>query len=344
MDEHRFGTRDKRGQWAPHEPLQVGPLLDWPWNAARVLKWLPGYFLPWNAVFFALAVALWAWATPSRETMQNLAPGWIAFLFIRNSAVVLLMFGALELRLYVHRRQDLRFKYNGSFPADRKSDVFWFKSQNLDNTLRTFMSGLPIWTAYEVLLLWAWANGIGPWAAFGDHPVWLTVFALALPLVHEVHFFAIHRLIHLPALYRMVHSVHHNSVNPSPWSSLSMHPVEHLLYWSDTLIHLLLPSHPLLVLYHLQIGGTGAVIGHVGFDKIETGKETAIDTHAYAHYLHHKYFEVNYADGALPLDKWFGTWHDGTSEAHARMTERFKRKKASSAMSRSSSRREDPGP
>jgi hypothetical protein len=33
-----------------------------------------------------------------------------------------------------------------------------------------------------------------------------------------------------------VHSVHHNSVNPSPWSSLSMHPVEHLLYWSDSLI------------------------------------------------------------------------------------------------------------
>ena len=27
------------------------------------------------------------------------------------------------------------------------------------------------------------------------------------------------------------------------------------------------------------------------------------DTHSYAHYLHHKYFECNYADGAIPLDR-----------------------------------------
>jgi sterol desaturase/sphingolipid hydroxylase (fatty acid hydroxylase superfamily) len=29
-----------------------------------------------------------------------------------------------------------------------------------------------------------------------------------------VHFFCIHRLIHVPLLYKWVHSVHHNSVNP----------------------------------------------------------------------------------------------------------------------------------
>ena len=103
-----------------------------------------------------------------------------------------------------------------------------------------------------------------------------------------------------------------------------MHPLEHMLYWSGTLIHLVVPSHPLLLLYHLQLSGTGAVIGHIGFDKIELGDETAMDTHAYAHYLHHKYFEVNYADGSLPFDKWMGTWHDGTPEGDRLMKERFK--------------------
>lgn len=328
MDDTGFGNRDKRGNWSPNEPLIVGPLLDRPWSLRRVVTWLPSYFLPWNLLFFTLAAALWTLATPTKETLQTLAPGWIALILLRNAAVILLVFGFLELRLYVRRRQGNRFKYNGAFPADQPTPVFWFKSQNIDNILRTFGSGLPIWTSYEVLLLWAWANGFGPWANFIAHPIWLIAFGLVLPLVHEVHFFLIHRLIHLPPLYRLVHSVHHNSVNPSPWSSLSMHPVEHLFYWSDTLIHLLLPSHPLLVLYHLQIGGTGAVIGHVGFDKIETGDETAINTHAYAHYLHHKYFEVNYADGALPLDKWMGTWHDGTPEAQARMMTRFRQKGA----------------
>lgn len=106
-----------------------------------------------------------------------------------------------------------------------------------------------------------------------------------------------------------------------------MHPVEHLLYWSDALIHLILPSHPLLVLYNLHITGTGAVVGHIGFDKIVGGDDKALDTHAFAHYLHHKYFEVNYADGGIPIDQWFGTWHDGTKEADERMKARLKERR-----------------
>ena len=101
-----------------------------------------------------------------------------------------------------------------------------------------------------------------------------------------------------------------------------MHPIEHLLYWSDSLIHLLLPSHPLLFLYNLQITGTGSVVGHVGFDKVELG-DTAINTDAFAHYLHHKHFEVNYADGTTALDRLFGTWHDGSKEAEAKMMARY---------------------
>ena len=45
------------------------------------------------------------------------------------------------------------------------------------------------------------------------------------------------------------------------------------------------------------------------------GEETSMEASYYAHYLHHKYFEVNYSDGMVPLDRWFGTFHDGTSEA-----------------------------
>ena len=106
-----------------------------------------------------------------------------------------------------------------------------------------------------------------------------------------------------------------------------MHPVEHLLYFSGSLIHLIMPSNPLLALYHFQIAGTGAIVGHIGFDKIAVSDETAMDTHTFAHYLHHKYFEVNLADGTLPLDKWFGTWHDGTKEAQALMDARSAKKR-----------------
>jgi len=53
------------------------------------------------------------------------------------------------------------------------------------------------------------------------------------------------------------------------------------------------------------------------------GEETAIDSYSYDHYLHHKYFECNYAAGVIPLDKWFGTFHDGSPEAQETMDRRF---------------------
>ena len=56
--------------------------------------------------------------------------------------------------------------------------------------------------------------------------------------------------------------------------------------------------------------------------------ESGFDSHAYGHYLHHKYFEVNYGDGLVPLDKLFGTWHDGSPEAEARMNARYEKRKA----------------
>ena len=328
MDDLRFGTRNKRGDWTPRDPIRPSPLFLSPLDLKKMLAFIPRYFLPWNILFMAIAAIYWFWLTPDIETMKTLGLGWILYLLVRNSAAVLIMFGALELRLYIRRSQGGLFKFNARFPAEHKSDVFMFNSQAFDGIVRTFGTGLPVWTAYEVLLLWSYANGYGPWSVFGDNPVWLVFFWLAMPIYHEFHFYCIHRLIHIPVLYKYIHSVHHNSVNPSPWSSLSMHPVEHLLYWSDSLIHLILPSHPLLALYNLNLTGVGAVVGHIGFDKIVAGNEKAMDTHAFAHYLHHKYFEVNYADGNVPFDWIFDTWHDGTKRGNELMNSRMAAKRA----------------
>jgi sterol desaturase/sphingolipid hydroxylase (fatty acid hydroxylase superfamily) len=107
-----------------------------------------------------------------------------------------------------------------------------------------------------------------------------------------------------------------------------MHPVEQLGYLGVALWHLVIPSNPLLALYQLHYAGFGAIPGHVGFDKIELTEDTSVDSHAYIHYLHHKHFEVNYGDGLIPFDRWFGTFHDGSKEAAARMDARYEKKKA----------------
>jgi sterol desaturase/sphingolipid hydroxylase (fatty acid hydroxylase superfamily) len=140
-------------------------------------------------------------------------------------------------------------------------------------------------------------------------------------LFREVHFYAVHRLIHWPPLYRRVHSLHHRNVNPSPWSGLSMHPVEHVLYFSSLALHWVVPTHPLHAMFHTIHLAASPIAGHAGFEQIDVGP-AKVATNGYAHYLHHKLFEVNYADGVIPLDRWFGTFHDGSAEADKRLGDR----------------------
>jgi sterol desaturase/sphingolipid hydroxylase (fatty acid hydroxylase superfamily) len=325
MDDLAYGKRDKRGNWSPLKRIEYPPVFVWPAQPLKFLKWFfgyPGYLLPWNAIYGAFAIGLWLFLTPPMETMRSFEPGWIAFIFFRNLAIVFLFFGGFHLRLYIQKRQGTLFKYNAQWPAT-DNPAFLFRNQNIDNMIWTLGSGVPFWTAYEVLTLWAFANGYIPTVGFEEHPIYFIALMLLIPTFRDLHFYLVHRLIHWPPLYRAVHKLHHNNVNPGPWSGLAMHPVEHLLYFSGVLIHWIVPSHPVHAIFHLVHAALSPAPGHVGFDKMVVGEDKAIESHAYDHYLHHKYFECNYADGVIPLDKWFGTFHDGSRESQEAMDERF---------------------
>ncbi len=331
MDDLQFGSRNKRGDWAPNGPSLIAPFYRLPWKTAEMVGWFKGYFLPWNVSWMILATVYWFFLTPGIETLKTISPGWVLLILLRNAAAILILYGGIELRLYVQRKQGTQFKYNHKFPGDQRSNAFFFQSRAIDGIIRTFGTGVPIWTAYEVLILWTYANGFGPRSVLGQNPIWFAVLWLLVPVWHEFHFYCIHRLIHIPALYKHIHSIHHRSVNPSPWSSLSMHPVEHALYFSGSLLHLLLPSHPLIAIYQLNVAGMGAIPGHIGFDKILKSDDKAMETHAFTHYLHHKFFEVNYGDGSVPLDKFFGTWHDGTKAGDELLDARRKKRRETRA-------------
>jgi len=325
MDDALYGKRDKRGDWKPSKLIQYPPVFVWPAQPIKFVRWFfgyPGFILPWNLVYAIAGVVLWLYLTPSMETMKSFSVSWIAYLLARNALIVLLFFGAFHLRLYVQKKQGNSFKFNAKWPST-DNPAFLFKNQTVDNMIWTFASAVPLWTAYEVLTLWAFANGYIPSVSFEEHPVYCVALMLLIPVWRDVHFYLVHRLIHWPPLYHAVHKLHHNNVNPGPWSGLAMHPVEHFLYFSCVLIHWVVPSHPVHALFNLAHAALAPAPGHAGFDKVVVGEETAIDTHSYDHYLHHKYFECNYADGVIPIDKWLGTFHDGSREAQERMDERF---------------------
>jgi sterol desaturase/sphingolipid hydroxylase (fatty acid hydroxylase superfamily) len=138
---------------------------------------------------------------------------------------------------------------------------------------------------------------------------WLIV----TPFWRDTHFYFIHRVMHkwntkrIPDigkfLYKHVHSYHHKSRNIQPWSGISMHPVEGLMYMSACLVPCLFWHHPLLInIVKIELV-ISAVVGHDGHDFPGNGN--------WFHYLHHTKIDCNYGTPAAPLDYLFGTVYYG---------------------------------
>ena len=329
MDDTIFGTRDKRGDWKPLGRIPVYPQYLIPPAPLKFLKWIfgwNGYIFPWQFLWALMAIGSWFWLTPSFEQMRQLSLGWLAFIFARNAAIVFIYAGLFHLHFYIQRGQENQFKYNAKF-LETNNPKFLFKDQTKDNLVWVFLSGIPIWTAYEGLTLWAYANGWLPMVSWKIYPIYCLALFCLIPAIRDVHFYLIHRLIHWRPLYRIAHEVHHRNINPGPWSGLSMHPIEHLFYFSGILIHWIIPSHPVIAMWHIFQAGISPHAGHGGFDKLVLKNGFSVNTGTYNHYLHHKYFECNYSgDTANCLDKLFGTFHDGSDEATEALKQRLRRR------------------
>ena len=257
MADTSLGTRDERGNWGPDYLEQMPATMVWPPRPLGTLKWLfgwPGYLWPWNTWFLGIALVTWFFLTPALATMQTFELWWIALIFGRNLGLTVLIFGGLHLYFYIVKGQGTDFKYTTSGLAT-KSKASMFGSQVRENVFWSLASGVTIWTAYEVVTWWAYANGLLPFMAWASNPVWFVLLIVLIPMIREVHFYLVHRLLHWKPLYRLAHYLHHRNVNIGPWSGLSMHPVEHVLYFSGVLVHWVIASHPIHAMFHLSHPG-----------------------------------------------------------------------------------------
>ena len=317
---------DERGEGPA--PIQAAPIFVWPIRPVPMLKFFfgyPGYFLPMNILYMGLASVSWFWLTPDLASMKTFNWDWIAIIYSRNLILTFLVFGGLHWRFYTRSVQGVRFMLNQK-PPTISHQRFLFGNQVRENMFWTAGSAVVVWSSYEVVTLWVFANDYIPMLDWEAHPVSFVLLFCAIPIIRDAHFYFVHRMLHYRWLYRPVHQLHHKNMDIGPWSGMSMHPIEHILYFSGALLHWVLLSHPIHVIFHLQATGLTPAMGHVGYHKWMKKDGTGASIgQRYFHYLHHRYFECNYGgDGTVPLDKWFGTWHDGTLESHREM--RAKRK------------------
>ena len=196
MADGEWGKRDTRGEWQPTELPKPSPLFSLPWKPLEVLKYLfapEGLLWPWNLFFAALAVAAWRWFTPGMDRTATFRFDWIAEIYLRNVAVVVLVAGGFHLRLYTTRGQGTRFKYTNKWLA-RGDAGFLFRSQLWDNVFWSLVSGCIVWTGWEAVTLWAYANGIIPYVAFAQRPVYSVLIMLSVVFLRQFHFYWVHRL------------------------------------------------------------------------------------------------------------------------------------------------------
>jgi sterol desaturase/sphingolipid hydroxylase (fatty acid hydroxylase superfamily) len=314
-------VRDAKGEWRP-SPLPVpSAIFNGPWRPAVLLRHLWNLIWPYNLIYAAMAFACWLWLTPSTETTARFRIDWIALLYLRNAAMLLIVAGALHLRFYMRRAQGINFKYSDKWLTanDRK---FTFGNQTRDNVFWSLVSGCGVWTIYEALTLWAYSNGIIPYLDMRQHPVWAILLTFGVVYFRYLHFYFTHRLIHWKPLYKTAHALHHRNINVGPWSGLSMHPIEHLIYFSCVFIHWIIPSSPFHAIFNLLHAGISPAVGHLGFHRMMVDGKPGLAADNYFHYLHHRLFTVNFGVEAFPLDWWFKTQHDGSPESLARIRAR----------------------
>lgn len=314
--------RPQRWHSTPELPLRPAPFLRWPVDISATLRHLAASWGPFHPrlLMLIVSVVVWRWASPSVTTAATLQLDWIALVWLRNTAIVLVVAGGAHVWLYRWKKQGDDLRYDAR-PLAKGKRIFLFHDQVLDNMALTLGPAVLVWTAAEVLLLWARANGFG--LATGPiGPVWTAVLIVLIPWWSLLVFSIGHRLLHLGPAYHHVHSWHHKNVNVGPWSGLAMHPVEHIMLFSDVMLLLLVPWHPVHLYFMLLHHGMGAPLSHTGFDAVKLAAGAKFRVGDFHHQLHHRFLDCNYGGLESPLDPVLGTFHNGTSEADAAMRQR----------------------
>lgn len=144
---------------------------------------------------------------------------------------------------------------------------------------------------------------------------WLSAGRLALAVIaHDAYFYWMHRLMHHPKLFRLVHLVHHRSKTPTPWAAYAFAPIEAFFEALFLPLYLLvLPLNKLLIFIFLAHMIVRNVVGHAGHEIFPRGwldrpllRAITTTTH---HDLHHSQGRYNYGLYFTWWDRWMGTEH-----------------------------------
>jgi len=260
---------------------------------------------------FMIALVFYLFVFPScMVEASQLRLSWVWKVYAYNIAVMLFFYGGWHYVLYQSPAPKNKILHDKKY---NQSDQYIQDPSNLYREMTFTTLGFLQSSTFQTIVMHLWAAGYIPYYNdFWSRPGYSLFWLFYVTYFREFHFYWVHRAMHpwrwgLPVvgdlgdlLYKNVHKLHHKSRNPGPWSGLSMHPIEHFLYYTVTLTCLFIPQHPMHFLYCKFHADVAPIGGHDGYGNPGGGADF--------HYLHHAKFECNYG---VPLIFRPIVWHVG---------------------------------
>jgi Delta7-sterol 5-desaturase len=209
------------------------------------------------------------------------------------------------------------YVYNYIVKAITKStyNIYKEKASQIKKEIKwSFLSSV-VFCLYGGFSFWAYQNGWTQiYGQVSDYPLWYFVSSIFIILLfYETYYYWLHRWMHLPSVFRIVHKVHHESIHSTVFTSFSFHPLEAILQsLFFPIIIFLIPLHYAVIIIVLMVMTLSAVINHSGIEIFHNRfilKNFIGSSH---HHLHHKQFKTNFGLYLTWWDKWMKTEADAT--------------------------------
>lgn len=258
-------------------PQPVPELLTW---GSNLLKLYHLSYSP-NAIWLAISILIYVSFPYDFEAAREWAPRWMLQRVALNLGVMLVYYGYWEGSLYWLGWSQRKFAPN-----------LWPSMEKIAHNVGWTLLGTLQYSVWEIVFVRLYATKQLAYVSDAEacssisSMLQLLAWVAMVPVWRGFHFYFAHRLIHINVLYKYVHCLHHRNNDIEPFSGLSMHPVEHMYYFSCLAPSLYFRTSPFVLLFngmHLLLSPAASHSGwedHVQSDQF--------------HYVHHNQFECNY--------------------------------------------------
>ena len=218
--------------------------------------------------------------------------------FSKNPLLILLFVVSLSVVIFLrYAVASALYKFGVSYATSSKRNSCYKKRNQIIRELKWASLSSIVFAGICALSVIMYNHG---WTKiYGDIDHHSIIYFILSPILllagYETYYYWLHRLMHHRSVYKIIHKVHHESIEPTVFSAFSFHPLEAFVQFIFfPIVILLIPLHLSAIAAVFSILTVSAMINHAGVEVYGNGwiiKHIIGSSH---HDLHHREFKTNF--------------------------------------------------